>query len=185
VGALFGGNWQESARILPWALAATTVTALGQTAYSLLLASCRQGKCMLYDLARLAGLMMVLALWPLHHSMNTYLASLTAVESVLVLQLYAWLIGAQAADVRGLSSALVAPLVAAAVGLVVTRTAIPEAGLISLWSVPAVVACGLFGLTYLLTLRVLFARPLARLLAVAPMQRQLRQLMLLSAEVVA
>jgi O-antigen/teichoic acid export membrane protein len=185
VGTLFGDNWQESARLLPWTLVTMTVVALGQTAYSLLLASCRQAKCMVYDLARLAGVVIVLALWPLHHSLPTYLAHLAAVELLLIVGLYGWLIQAQATTPAAVASSLAAPVLGSAVAGLVVRFGMPEPQSASLWSVPAFLTGCVFGVTYLLLLRVLFPRSLVRLLAVAPLHRRLCQIMMLSPEAAA
>lgn len=180
VRALYGDRWAESAALLPWVLIAITITGLAQTASVLLLSSRQQGKCVAYDVLRLMGAVVVLALWPLHNNLTEYLASQAVMESLLILVLYTWLVQAQATTVRMLLSALIPPILASSLAGTASQAAVPVAADAPLYSLTVVGTVFVYCLTYLAVLRVLFPHALSQLVAVAPLRRQLSRLMMLS-----
>lgn len=185
IRTLFGEKWLPSAGYLPLTLVLGCLTAFGQTGSVFLLASCRQRQCLYYDLLRLAGTALALALWGLHPRLEFYLLSLAAVEALSLALIFTWLRSASALSLSGMMAAIAPPVMAsavsyAAVTLLPTHT--PESGL---FSPNCVMTVALFGGTYILCLRTLCPLAMQELVRVLPLGPQLSRLLLFRARVAA
>jgi len=172
VATLYGERWLGVVPLLPWAMAYGAVAALVHSSNLLLVAGQRVGAGLLVDLFALCAT--VLGLWlTLSSGVTAYLAFLFAALAVLLALLVGALGKASLASARGLFDAIGAPLVASAAagGLAwalmptYVRGDVPGSiGYALAWS-------AIFGIVFLLVVRLLFAKALRELVVHLPGKR--------------
>jgi PST family polysaccharide transporter len=170
VRTLYGGQWLEVIPVLPWAVAVGALTAMVQTGYTLLLAHQRQDRCLLADVWRLIGTTAALV-GLLGFGLEAYLAGLAAVHVVALAMVLAWLRADDAVTNRGLSQALLPPVVGVLVGVAAALIVGPLGGEREPWRM--VVQASLFAGSYALVLRFGFRKQLRELVAQLPEQRRI------------
>jgi O-antigen/teichoic acid export membrane protein len=179
VTLLYGERWSAVAPLLPWAMGAGALAAIIQPAYALLLAHQRQDRCLAADAWRLAGTGAVLLLC-LPFGIVMYLAGLAMVHAVSLGLILYWLHDDAAVSADGVVSALVPPIVAAGAGLLAVAAwnvmlASPMSSIVG----GVIGRAGVLGIVYVLSLRILYRRPLDELVGYLPEGRRVRSLLLL------
>lgn len=173
---LYGVKWLAAAPLLPAALALTTLLAIVQSGYTLLLAHQRANRCLAADVMRLVGTLLALV-FVTPYGLRAYLASLIALQLVIAVVTLAWLHADRAVSATGIAAGI-GPSVAStcaslAIVLLVTRALGVPTG-----SVSSGLATGaLFMGVYALTLRTCFSKPLYELLCQFPRRDQLLALL--------
>lgn len=178
VELLYGGRWSAVTPLLPWAMGAAAVSALIQPAYTLLLAHQRQDRCLVADIWRFGGTLVIL-LTGLPFGLEVYLAGLGLVHVVSLVMIVYWLHADAAVSAQGLVAAMVPPLVSAglaagSVQIVELLSPSPGAGA---WQ--ALFGALLFAPAYVLILRLLYRAELEELVGYFPQRRRLSRLLLL------
>jgi len=181
VKILYGDKWVAAIPLLPWTLAAGSAAAIVQTVNLLLLANRQQTRCIVSEVAVSIGTGLgLLLLAP--HGVVTYLAGISVAQAVAVALSLLWLYRGKAITPRAIWQALVPPLVASAVALAVcvpARQWLIVSGLKGWRDLVAPAAIGLiFGITYLLTVRVAFGRMLRELVDIVPFRGTLHKVLL-------
>ncbi len=156
---------------MPAAVAAAALGALVHTGYTLLLAYGRQKQCLVADAWKLAATLLALALF-LPGGARTYLQALCGMHVVSFGLVATMLWRGRGVTAGAIAQAIGPPAAAAALA----------SGIALLLGGPSLVAQGtMFGVVYVLTLRVLFARPLAELVRYLPQSARLSRWLRLSA----
>jgi O-antigen/teichoic acid export membrane protein len=181
VTVLYGGRWSAVAPLLPWAVVAGVAAAVMQPAYTLLLAHERQDKCLIADLWRFAGTVLALLIG-LPFGLSAYLASLAAVYAVTLGLVIYWLERDGAISVDGLFTALIPPLVATAISVVLAGAGSLLLPMGTASSTRAVVHGVLFCTAYVVALRILYRAALAELVGHLPDRERLSRFLLLPVE---
>jgi O-antigen/teichoic acid export membrane protein len=165
---LYGTQWVEAAVYLPLALVGAAAAAVAQTASMLLLAGLHPRICLIGDLMTLVGTVASLAVL-LPRGAIGYLAGVAAVNSVWLAFLLYWLVRTGSISTSGVVEALVMPMPAVLVAL-----------LLQTW-MTAPAAAALFLPLYAISLRMLSAGPLSEVLHYCPGSGRLRRILWLPA----
>lgn len=176
VAILYGRAWADVVPMLPWAMAASALLAVVQTAYTLLLAHGRQDSCLKADIWRLVGTVAILAAL-LPRGIQAYLMGVVIVHTVSLTLVIYWLIRAEALTPRALRDACVPPVLSAAVAslaVALGRSWLPSLGRTD-W--PALLYVAAFGVMYVALLRVLYRGPLQELVDCLPRRQRLSRLL--------
>jgi teichuronic acid exporter len=163
VNLIYGKTWIEAIPLVPFAMAVAAVSAIAQTAYTLLLASGRQGPCLVADAWRLAGTLIALVV-ALPFGAAGYLVAMSALQCVSLVIVVGFLLRGRAVTPAGLLQAIVPALVST--GLAAGAASIGAAGS------PVATGVVFFGV-YVVALRVLFASACAELVGYLPQSGRL------------
>ena len=168
IRVVYGDRWSAVIPLLPWAMIWGALSAGAHAAYMLLLARQQARLCLIADLGGLVGT--ALGLWlALSQGTLQYLIAIVAVQALLLVYLLTALARVGAASVAGLASALLPPACSAVFSWVVLDTAQLAGG----WGSPqtfleALSWGAIYGLVYVLLLRIAFKRQLGELISYFP-----------------
>lgn len=171
VNLIYGRTWVQAIPLVPFAVGAAAIAALVQTGYTLLLASGRQGQCLIADGWRLAGTLLALGLC-LSSGARTYLLATCGLHLVSLLLVVVFLWRGGAVTIGAIAHAVVPPAISAALATF-AATLVPGESL-----VPKAAA---FGFVYILALRVLFPAPFAELVGYLPQSARVSRWLRLAA----
>ncbi len=166
VRMLYGGQWVTAVPLVPWALAAVSITALTQTSYWLLLASQQQRRCAVADVMRVVGIcggLVVLLPFGLH----AYLAGIAVTQALTFALIAFWLSKLQAMRPRALVDAFVPSSVGTLAAWTAAELFSRGAGVPDAWWLPASYAV-VFGVIHIAVLRLGFRRQVDELLVYLP-----------------
>ena len=164
VHLIYGRKWTDAIVLVPFAVASVAVAALVQTAYTLLLANGRQRACLVADAWRLAGTLLTLVI-ALPLGLRVFIAAGVAMHAISLVMVLGFLIRARAIDLGGIALAIGPALVATTPAIVLAL--VTPGG--------ALAQAAVFGATYVVGLRVLFAAPFAELVRYLPLSHQLNR----------
>jgi O-antigen/teichoic acid export membrane protein len=180
IHVVYGENWVNVIPFLPWAMAWGALAAAAYTAYMLLLSNQQARRCLVADLCLLAGTGGAL-LVTLKHGSLVYLASMVAVQGLVLLVLLCWLVNCRALSWVRIIEAFAPPLSMAAVAIILAAAGFHAAGgwpPKTFW--PATLWGAIFGLLYLGGLRLFFSRLLTDLVRYLPKHEMLGRLLKLN-----
>ncbi|MEZ5353432.1 MAG: oligosaccharide flippase family protein [Bryobacteraceae bacterium] len=174
VRLLYGEKWTGAIPLVPWALGAFGLAALGQTASTLLLSSMRQNQCLRLDLMNLAGAAACLW-WLLPRGLTAYLGGLIMVNGACLAVQLVWLVQSGSLGLNDLGDTFFPPLAASVALLALAGIGgpLPEDAAAAALIATVVV------LSYVLILRILAERSLRELTGFVPGGAQIRRLLLL------
>jgi O-antigen/teichoic acid export membrane protein len=164
---LYGAQWVAAVPLVPWALAAVGLSAMTQTAYSLLLAYQEQRRCAIADALRLVGICAGLVLL-LPFGLRAYLAGVALTQMITLLLCAGWLYRLKAVEGRGLLDALLPPAVSSAIALLGAEAVAHGFGSPRDVAWMALAYIAVFSLVYVATLRVVFRAQLDDVLVYLP-----------------
>ena len=164
VNAIYGRKWIDAIPLVPFAVASVAIAALVQTAYTLLLANGRQRDCLVADMWRLGGTLLTLVI-ALPLGLRSYLAGGALMHVISLAMVLAFLVRARAVDAAAVFMAIGPALVSAS----------PAVALALVTPGGAIAQAAVFGVVYLIALRVLFAAPFAELVRYLPLSHQLNR----------
>jgi O-antigen/teichoic acid export membrane protein len=178
VSLLYGDRWAAVVPLLPMAVAGGAVSAVIQPAYTLLLAHDRQDRCLLADIWRLVGTIVIL-LACLPFGLPAYLAGLAGVHVVSLGLMMHWLERDGAVTWDGIALALVPPLVATLVGAAAITSClrILPGDAAGIWRI--LVGTLAFTIAYVGALRLLYRDALLELVGYLPERHRLSRFLLL------
>lgn len=167
VRLLYGSRWLSTLPLVSAALALSTLLALVQASYTLLLAHQRQRLCLVFDGIRAVGVIAALLL-AVPRGVPAYLTSLILLQAGLLIATTTALWREGAITRHAIVGAIVPPLVASTTALLAVRATVATADIVigPIWT--GFAAGALFMLIYLGVLRACFAGLLRDLLSQAP-----------------
>ncbi len=176
VELLYGARWNDVVSLLPLAAAATGFAGITATLSSLMVANEDSRTALILDLiAGSTGIAMALVLIPV--DIHIYLAGMSIHALLMVSATTLLLLKRKAITGAGIAAAFVPPIVAGLMGVVVVMAVRDLIG-VSEYLLGRLAGDALaFAVTYLVTLRLAFTRPLAKLLEVVPGGRSLLRLL--------
>ncbi|HVX09716.1 MAG TPA: oligosaccharide flippase family protein [Pirellulales bacterium] len=181
VRLLYGSRWTEVIPILPWAMAVGAVAGLGQVLYNLVLGNLQHRACLMYDIWTLVGTVLALGTLFATNESSTYLGALAVVEAVGAVGLLWQLRCTSAVQLSDVTAAILYAGVAATLALFAGKSLVAVTGLDIEAITGAALFAAAFAATYLVCLRLLFARSLRELLGQLPAGRHLGRLLRLTA----
>jgi O-antigen/teichoic acid export membrane protein len=181
VQTVYGPKWMPVVPLLPWAMAWGVGASLTHAAYMLLLARQQARRCLSADIGFLVGTGIALAV-ALPYGTRAYLIASSCVQFAVLALVLHWLSGINVISRQGLFWALVPALAASAIAAGVAFTALallrrdPDTlRTAAIWSV-------VFGLFYVIVLRLLFRRALEDLVRYFPARNFIARVLLLRTE---
>jgi O-antigen/teichoic acid export membrane protein len=167
VALLYGARWENVANLMPLAALAIGLGGILTALSSLLMANNDSRGSMFLDIAAgLSGILIAIALIPI--GAWTYLAGLGAHAIILTGAALLLLQRRRAITMRGIATAFLPALASVTVGVTTALIVRHSIGTSDMLIARLFIDTLVFSLTYVLVLRLAFARPLAELLAVAP-----------------
>lgn len=180
IHTLYGERWSGAIPFVPWAMAAGTATALAQTGIVLLVANLQQKKSLCVDAIILAGTAVsLLVLAP--RSLQLYLVGATLVQACALVLMLVWLYRTRSIDLRGITTSLIVPAICAGVsflGLDLVRSFLN----LSRETMGGAILYGtLFGILYMVLLRLTTEQQCREVVSLLPGSRYLQRWLVLGA----
>ena len=166
VRVLYGGKWAAAIPFLPWALVTASLTALMEAGAFLLLTNREPAKTLAIDVVNLVGTGVCLALL-LPRGIVSYMAGILVLQALLLTIALGWLVKSGAIALSGVKTAFLVPGVVVSGLVAVAR----------LTRVGAVMLAVVFGIIYLVALRIFSRRELQELIQLVPGGRRIGQIL--------
>lgn len=176
VTLMYGSRWVAVIPLVPLAMTGGVFLAVGAASYSLLLASQEARLCLYADIWRLIA-MPAAVLFAIPFGLQAYLMGLVIVHLVsTVLTLY-WLRQTGGVAIKGIVSAVLPPIAATAVAVLLTEST----RMLALTQIPSIIRLAIyipvFASIYLLVLRSAFAAPLREVVNYLPKANHVHRLL--------
>ena len=179
VVTVYGKKWLEVVPLLPWAMAWGVGASLTHAAYMLLLSRQQQNRCLFADILFLCGTVAALVV-ALPFGMRAYLIASASLQFLVLVVVLNWLHRIEAVTRRGIISTI---LPAVTASLLASCVAFASAYALDYAPSTFFTAAGwgiIFAISYLVSLRLIFAGQLAELLGYFPAARALNRIFVFS-----
>ncbi len=176
---IYGPKWMPVIPLLAWAMAWGVGASLTHAAYMLLLARQQPRRCLIADIVFLAGTGIALAI-ALPYGTRAYLIASTTVQFIALALVLHWLSGLEVVSRKSLFWAIVPALASSAIAAGVAFAVLVLLGRDADTLGLAIIWAAVFGIFYIIVLRLLFRRALEDLVGYFPANAFMKRILILS-----